>query len=176
MNLRLLIAWTVFHFTGQINVPDVKQLGIDIIIQSLFTAHQLIYMVQVDLMEGLPILTTGLMIRLILAISSSLDMNTGSGFRNSMMCTLMHLPDHKYVLVAYISGADGNHYKHRVAYVLTEQISSAKSEQCKVHSEHKAAFVSRLVCSLFHKVLLLCKGTEFTRIIRISVGRPLFLS
>lgn len=71
---RLLITGTVFHFTGQINVPDIKELGIHVVIQCLFTAHQFIYMSKIDLMKRLPVLTKGLMIPLILAISSSLDM------------------------------------------------------------------------------------------------------
>lgn len=71
---RLLITGTVFHFTGQINIPDIKELGIHVVIQCLFTAHQFIYMSKIDLMKRLPVLTKGLMIPLILAISSSLDM------------------------------------------------------------------------------------------------------
>ena len=52
---RLLITGTVFHFTGQINVPDIKELGIHIVIQCLFTAHQFIYMSKIDLMKRLPV-------------------------------------------------------------------------------------------------------------------------
>ena len=44
----LLITRTVFHFTGQINVPNIKELGIHVIIQYLFTAHQSIYMFKID--------------------------------------------------------------------------------------------------------------------------------
>ena len=52
---RLLITGTVFHFTGQINVPDIKELGIHVVIQCLFTAHQFIYMSKIDLMKRLPV-------------------------------------------------------------------------------------------------------------------------
>ena len=66
--------------TGQINVSDVKQLGIDIIIQSLFTAHQLINMVQVDLMEGLPISDQGTDDPVDSRYIIFIRQNTGSGF------------------------------------------------------------------------------------------------
>ena len=52
---RLLIMGTVFDFTGQINVPDIKELGIHVVIQCLFTAHQFIYMIPIDLMKRLPV-------------------------------------------------------------------------------------------------------------------------
>ena len=77
---RFLIAWTVFYLTGQINVSDVKQLGIDLIIQSLFTAHQLINMVQVDLMEGLPISDQGTDDPVDSRYIIFIRQNTGSGF------------------------------------------------------------------------------------------------
>ena len=50
----LLITRTVFHFAGQINVPNIKELGIHVIIQYLFTAHQSIYMFKIDLMLSVP--------------------------------------------------------------------------------------------------------------------------
>ena len=36
-------------------VPDIKELGIHIVIQCLFTAHQFIYMSKIDLMKRLPV-------------------------------------------------------------------------------------------------------------------------
>lgn len=47
----LLITGTIFNLTRQINVPDVKKLGIHIVIQGLLAAHQFINVIQIDLME-----------------------------------------------------------------------------------------------------------------------------
>ena len=55
LEFRLFIAGTVFDFAGKINVPDVKKLSINIVIQGLLTAHQLINMIQIDLMKRLPV-------------------------------------------------------------------------------------------------------------------------
>ena len=55
LELRLFITGTVFDFTWKINVPDIKKLSINIVIQCLLTAHQLINMIQIDLMKRLPV-------------------------------------------------------------------------------------------------------------------------
>ena len=57
LELRLFVTMTIFHLTRQVDVPYIKKLGINIIIQCFFAAF----------------LTSGLMIPFILAISSSLD-------------------------------------------------------------------------------------------------------
>lgn len=51
LEFGLFIEWSIFNFTGKINVPDIKKLSINIVIQGLLTAHQLINMIQVDLMN-----------------------------------------------------------------------------------------------------------------------------
>lgn len=51
----LFITRTVFDFSWQINVPDVKKPGINVIIQSLFTAHEFVNMIQINLMKRLPV-------------------------------------------------------------------------------------------------------------------------
>ena len=40
LKLRPFITGKVFDFTEKINIPDVKKLSINIVIQSLLTAHQ----------------------------------------------------------------------------------------------------------------------------------------
>lgn len=55
LEFRLFVTGMVFDFPRKINVPDVKKPGINIVIQGLLTAHQLIYMIQVDLMKGLSV-------------------------------------------------------------------------------------------------------------------------
>ena len=55
LELRMFITGTIFDFTGKINVSDVKKLSINIVIQGLLTAHQLINMIQIDLMKRLPV-------------------------------------------------------------------------------------------------------------------------
>ena len=50
------ISWAVLYFSWQVYVPDIKQTPIHVVIERLFTAHQLILMCQVDLMDGLPLL------------------------------------------------------------------------------------------------------------------------
>ena len=59
LEFRLFISWTVFDLTGQVNVSDIKKLGIHIVIQRLFAAHQFIHMLQIDLMKGLPVFDQG---------------------------------------------------------------------------------------------------------------------
>ena len=55
LELRLFITRAVPGLAGQVDVPDIKELGVDVIIQGLLAAHQVIHMMQVDLMQGLSI-------------------------------------------------------------------------------------------------------------------------
>ena len=59
LEFRLFVTWTVLDLAGQIDVPDIEELGIDVIIQRLLAAHQVIHMVQVDLVQGLPVAHKG---------------------------------------------------------------------------------------------------------------------
>ena len=54
--LRLLIPRTIFHLPWKVDVPDVKELGVYIVVKGLLAAHKLIYMIKIDLMERLTIL------------------------------------------------------------------------------------------------------------------------
>lgn len=85
----LLITGTVFHFTRQIDIPDIKELGIHIVIQGLFAAHQFIYMIQIDLMKGLPVFNQRTDEPIDPCNIIFVRHNTGSGFRNSMVCPLV---------------------------------------------------------------------------------------
>ena len=47
LELRLFVTRTIFHLTRQVDVPYIKKLGINIIIQCFFAAHDFIYMLYV---------------------------------------------------------------------------------------------------------------------------------
>ena len=55
LELGLLVTRAVLDLAGKVDVPDIKEPGIDIIVQRLLTAHQVVHMVQIDLVQGLPV-------------------------------------------------------------------------------------------------------------------------
>lgn len=59
LEFRFLIPGTVLYLSGKINVPDIKQAGINVIVKSLLAAHQLICMVLIDLMDRLAVTDQG---------------------------------------------------------------------------------------------------------------------
>lgn len=56
LNSGFLIPRTIFHLPWKVDVPDVKELGVYIVVKGLLAAHELIYMIKIDLMERLTIL------------------------------------------------------------------------------------------------------------------------
>ena len=55
LEFRLFVSRAVLYFTRQINVPDIKKLGINIVIQCFFAAHDFINMLYINLMKRLTI-------------------------------------------------------------------------------------------------------------------------
>lgn len=48
---RLFVSFPELDLSWKINVPDIKQTGINVVIDGLFTAHQIILMVDIDLVD-----------------------------------------------------------------------------------------------------------------------------
>ena len=59
LEFRLFVTWVVLDLVGQVDVPDIKELSINVIIQRLLAAHQVIHMIQVNLVQGLPVAHKG---------------------------------------------------------------------------------------------------------------------
>ena len=49
-------------------------------------------------------------------LAYSIEAALASGAKQHDVLSHVHLLDHKYALVTYISAADCSHYKHKVAY------------------------------------------------------------
>ena len=55
LELRLLVTGAVFHLTREVDVPHVKEAGIDIVIEGLLAAHELVPVGLIDLVDGLAV-------------------------------------------------------------------------------------------------------------------------
>ena len=53
---RFVVTRTISYLSRQIDIPHIKQLCINIVIQGSFTAHDVIYIIYVNLMYRLPVL------------------------------------------------------------------------------------------------------------------------
>ena len=51
LEFRLFVPRSILDLAEQINVSDIKKLSINVIVQCFFTAHQIIHMIQVNLMQ-----------------------------------------------------------------------------------------------------------------------------
>ena len=59
LEFRLFVSRAILYFTRQINVTDIKKLGINIVIQCFFTAHDFINILYINLMKRLSIFNQG---------------------------------------------------------------------------------------------------------------------
>ena len=89
LEFSFFITGTIFHFAGQVNVPDIKQLGVHIVIQGFLTAHQLIYMIQIDLMKRLSVFDQRADDLIDSGYIIFIGKNAGSGLGDCKVCPLM---------------------------------------------------------------------------------------
>ena len=56
LQFRFLISGTVLYLPRQVDVADIEQAPVHVIVKCLLAAHQFILIVQVDLVDALPLL------------------------------------------------------------------------------------------------------------------------